>query len=521
MVSRVPFYFLIGFLILAGIALSAYRHMVYGVPWLADETRQVWQIEARINFDATGGPVKVNLAAPDSQPGLTLIDESTSSSGYGFSLLDTDYGRQAQWSTRTATGEQILYFKNQMLVDDSARYTMTPPEHDTVAAPVMDNAAKNAALALLDRARARSADNITLTRELIKQFNSTDSQNAALLLNAFDKPDAVQKTLALEGIHVRVVGGLKLEDGRRRQSISPMIQVWQDTQWHLFDLTTGQNGHRDDVLLWNQRGGPLLEVTGGEHSHVNFSIISQDISPQQATTAKVNADDLLNFSIHSLPIEEQAMFKTIMLIPIGALIVVFLRVIVGLKTSGTFMPVLIAVAFVQTQLITGIVGFVLIVGTGLVIRSYLSRLNLLLVARISAVIITVILIIAVFSVIAFHIGLIEGLTITFFPMIILSWTIERMSILWEEEGAKEVVIQGGGSLLTAVLVYLAMTNELVRHLTFNFIGVQLVILALILMLGNYTGYRLSELKRFRPLAANEKSLGLAPTSGGDDANTPR
>ena len=84
-------------------------------------------------------------------------------------------------------------------------------------------------------------------------------------------------------------------------------------------------------------------------------------------------------------------------------------------------------------------------------------------------------------------------------MIILSWTIERMSILWEEEGAKEVFVQGGGSLLTAVLVYLAMTNEFVRHITFNFIGIQLVILAVILMLGNYTGYRLSELKRFKPL----------------------
>lgn len=88
------------------------------------------------------------------------------------------------------------------------------------------------------------------------------------------------------------------------------------------------------------------------------------------------------------------MFKTIMLIPIGALIVVFLRIIIGLKTSGTFMPVLIAVAFVQTQLVTGIVGFLLIVGTGLIIRSYLSKLNLLLVARISAVIITVIMIIS-------------------------------------------------------------------------------------------------------------------------------
>ncbi|MGB5804423.1 MAG: 7TM domain-containing protein, partial [Vibrio anguillarum] len=227
---------------------------------------------------------------------------------------------------------------------------------------------------------------------------------------------------------------------------------------------------------------------------------SQDVSPQTATNNKIEADKLLNFSIHSLPLEEQAMFKTIMLIPIGALIVVFLRVIIGLKTSGTFMPVLIAVAFVQTQLLTGIVGFLLIVGTGLIIRSYLSKLNLLLVARISAVIITVILIISVFTVVAFKIGLTEGLSITFFPMIILSWTIERMSILWEEEGAKEVILQGGGSLFTSVLIYLGMTNSYVQHLTFNFIGLQLIVLAAILLLGTYTGYRLTELRRFKPLA---------------------
>jgi hypothetical protein len=229
-------------------------------------------------------------------------------------------------------------------------------------------------------------------------------------------------------------------------------------------------------------------------------MIAEDITPQQATRQKVDADNLLNFSIHSLPIAEQSMFKTIMLIPIGALIVVFMRVIIGLKTSGTFMPVLIAVAFFQTQLLAGILGFLLIVGTGLIIRSYLSRLNLLLVARISAVIISVILIISLFTIVAFNIGLNEGLTITFFPMIILSWTIERMSILWEEEGGKEVFVQGGGSLLTAVLVYLAMTNGYIQHLTFNFIGLQLVILAAILLLGTYTGYRVTELRRFTPLS---------------------
>ncbi len=40
------------------------------------------------------------------------------------------------------------------------------------------------------------------------------------------------------------------------------------------------------------------------------------------------------------------------------------------------MPVLIVVAFVQTQLTTGIVGFLLIVGTGLIIRSYLQAQSL-------------------------------------------------------------------------------------------------------------------------------------------------
>ena len=57
-------------------------------------------------------------------------------------------------------------------------------------------------------------------------------------------------------------------------------------------------------------------------------------------------------------------------------------------------------------------------------------------------------------------------------------------------------MQGFGSLITAVAAYLAMTSQLVRHLTFNFIGLQLVILALIILIGSYSGYRLLELHRF-------------------------
>ncbi|WP_194090206.1 inactive transglutaminase family protein [Vibrio hibernica] len=500
MTSRVPFYFLIAILVAAGITLSVMRHQDYGVPWTPGETRQVWDVEARVEFIASDGPVKVSLAAPHTQNGFTLVDESASSSGYGLSYINTDTGRRAEWSIRHASGPQTIYYKTQFLVDPQARVSTVPPIDKDLIEPTFTGPQQAAATSILEQASARSSDNSTLTREIIKQFNDPDNQNASLLLDDFAKVDAISKLLATSNIYSKTVGVVEMEDGRRRQSIIPMIEVWDGEAWTLFNSETNVQGVTDNMLIWDESNVSLLDVIGGKQSKVYFSMLSHDVSPNNATKQKIVADNLLNFSIHSLPLEEQSMFKTIMLIPIGALIVVFLRVLIGLKTSGTFMPVLIAVAFVQTQLLPGIVGFLLIVGTGLVIRGYLSKLNLLLVSRISAVIITVILIISVFTIVAFNIGLTQGLTITFFPMIILSWTIERMSILWEEEGAKEVLMQGGGSLFTAVIIYLAMTNSYVQHFTFNFIGTQFIILACILALGNYTGYRLLELKRFKPLA---------------------
>ncbi len=93
-------------------------------------------------------------------------------------------------------------------------------------------------------------------------------------------------------------------------------------------------------------------------------------------------------------------------------VVAFMRMLIGIPTSGTFMPVLIAVAFVQTTLIPGLVAFLSVV---------------------------------------------------------------------------------------AICAYLLMSAPLAGHLTFNFPELHLVILGLILLMGNYTGYKLSELRRFTPM----------------------
>jgi hypothetical protein len=246
-------------------------------------------------------------------------------------------------------------------------------------------------------------------------------------------------------------------------------------------------------------------VIGGSSSKVSFSVIQQNISSGTILFERKQAfDDVLDLSIHMLPISEQTLFKNILLIPIGVLVVCILRILVGLRTAGTFMPVLIAIAFIQTSLTTGLIGFVLVVGLGLLLRGYLSQLNLLLVARISTVIIFVIMSISVLAVISYRLGWTEGLKVSFFPMIILSWTIERTSILWEEEGGQEVFIQVGGSLFSAVITYMLMTNLFVQHLTFNFLGLQLIIMAVILLIGSFTGYRLLELHRFYTLVKRDR-----------------
>jgi hypothetical protein len=121
------------------------------------------------------------------------------------------------------------------------------------------------------------------------------------------------------------------------------------------------------------------------------------------------------------------------------------------------------------------------------------------VARIATLIVLVIFVISALSIIGYQMGYSTGMTIMFFPMIIIAWTIERMSILWEEEGPHEVMIQGGGSLVVAVIAYLLMQSGLLKHLSFNFPELNLVLLALILAMGQYTGYKLSELRRFRAM----------------------
>lgn len=488
--ERGPFLILVALLAIIGLGGATFRHDAYSIPWLPGATTQLWQIDARIEFDARGEPSQVKLALPPAQSGFNVLSESAASSGWGFQIEEVNGQRMARWSQRNPRGRQVLFYKLAVSTTGQFEGSEAPQIQDVV---VWDEPYLTAVTNLLNSAYPTSADAHTLSSQLI-QILAQDSvdQNIALLNNNFSRPDLLQRVLSTAGVPARVVQVLSLEDGRRRQSVDPYVQVWMEDHWRLYDPFTGLVTG-SDKLIWQADTPAVLEVLGGSNSRVSFSMISET---QSATLlAQEQAGDLA-LSLYSLPIAEQGMFQLIMLLPVGALVVAMLRVLVGIRTSGTFMPVLIALAFLQTELLPGLSSFIIVVAIGLMIRSYLSSLNLLLVARIAVLVVIVIGIISIFSILSYRLGLIEGLTITFFPMIILAWTIERMSITWEEEGPREVMLQGGGSLFVAVIAYLCMSQPQVEHLAFHFPELHLVLLAMILLVGRYTGYRLLELRRF-------------------------
>src|SRR5690554_161951 len=465
--SRAPFYVFVFLLIAAGISIATWRHLELGIPWMTGEQRPVWMIEARVDFDALGDAAEVSLHIPEQPPGFRILTEQAASPGYGFSILESPRSRRAEWTKREVSGPQTLYFKAQFVPDEDVT-EQTPVRTPRPQAVFWEEPQATAVRELLDQAMERSSSPESMTRELIRLMQpDTRTQNTTLLVSEDNYLQLMVRMLNHAGIAARTADALKLEDARRRQQLVPFLQIYNGERWLTFNPRTGE----------------------------------QTVPALQLATLEANQNGLGVLGFYQLPIEEQSMFRMLLLLPLGALIVAFMRIVIGIRTSGTFMPVLIAVAFVQTTLVPGLIAFLSVVAIGLVLRGYLSSLNLLLVSRISALIILVIFITAGLSIIGYQMGFNTGMTVTFFPMVIIAWTIERMSILWEEEGAREVLVQGSGSLFVAICAYLVMSLPLAGHLTFNFPELHLVILGLILLMGQYTGYKLSELRRFTPMKA--------------------
>ncbi len=497
-------------LVLCGAAIFLYKAVFLGFPLQPGMTREIWNVETRIRVETEGKPVKVSLYIPSSSWKHVVVDEQFVSGHFGLVASKENGNRKATWSVRHASGPVNLYYQAAIreLRTSPPGQQSKPPKIET---PVLEGAVLEATESVIAEIKAKSADTTGMVSELLRRLNDPNPDpHVALLLGK--KPDVkkivrtAEKILETAGIAAREISGIRLREGHydfsKKVELLHWLEVYIDKEWTAFHPLTGEASVPAEWLEWSKGPRKLVHVEGAKDVRVTVSVSprfeeSLDAAVQNAQTSR---PFLLRFSLFSLPISTQAVYRVMLLVPVGTLILVLLRNVVGIKTFGTFMPVLIALSFRETGIWRGILLFCLLIAFGLAIRFYLERLKLLLVPRLAAVLIVVVGLMAFLSLITHALGGHTGLSVALFPMVIITMTIERMSIVWEERGPSEALVSGFGSIVTAALAYVVMTIGIVGHLVFVFPELLLILLAAVIQLGRYTGYRLSDLYRFRAIA---------------------
>ena len=480
----------------------AYKVLVFGFPLRPAGESRVWTVQARFTVDSHTKPVKVVLQIPARPPGFAILDENFVSRGFGLTVVEGDDAREAQWAIRQAAGRQTFYYRAQVTPDEGNRGDLERPgpvEVSTLGEPY-----DTARATVLEESQEQSADPRSLTSEILRRLNDPDpDENTELLLSvgrsAARRAQLAVALLASGGVPARVAYGIELRDGERRAHFDSFLEVWDGSAWVWYHPDTGDPGLPEDVFLWWRGEVPLIDVVGGFNPEVEISSWRHVVSTLELAEQRADLEDsaVMDYSLMRLPIQTQSVYRVLLLVPIGALLMVSMRNVIGVATVGTFLPVLIALAFRETRLLAGLILFLLVVGVGVALRFLLDRLMLLMVPRLAAVLVIVVLCLLAISILSHQLGVETGLSVALFPIVILTIAIERVSIVWEEVGGREALLQGLGTLLVAALAYLVMGLDAIEYLVFVFPEVLLIVLALILLLGRYTGYRLLELRRFR------------------------
>ena len=493
---------LITLLVSLGILITAYQIFILGIPLTEDETDDLWNIDARVEFQASPRePVKLQMFVPPLNQDYVSLNESFISNNYGVSINRNDGNRKVTWSARRASGKQTLYYRLVLTKRYSGEQAKAkgPIFRDSI--PV-EGAEKIAADALLAPIRQHSADVETFISVTIKRVNNSNDDNVKLLLagdaSTANKAKAIELLLSIAHVPMERLHTIRLA-ADIQQSPELWLRSFNGEKWLYFNPETGEQGLPDDRLVWWLGDADLIDLEGGKQAKVSFSLNNSEMNAiRLAKLTDENTDaGFLEYSLYGLPLQTQQTFMIMVMIPIGVLVILILRNLGGLQTLGTFTPVLIALAFRETQLGFGIILFTVITTLGLSLRSYLEHLKLQMLPRLSVVLTFVVVLIAVISLFSHKLGLERGLSVALFPMVILTMTIERLSITWEERGGGHAFKVAVGTLVAATLAHLLMSVPQLVYFVFTFPAVLMILVGFMLAMGRYRGYRLTELFRFK------------------------
>lgn len=509
-----------GLLLVAGLAVFLLKVLVYDVPTSPTDVRGLWQVGLRITARGEARRGSINTMLPSSGAGQTIFDERSSSGPLQFSIRVTNGSRLGVWSGRFDGVQEVLY---QFRVQSFGRRTTLPervtqkPPEDVVRAygrssPIYPMSAPQVE-ALVDELGLPSPPDVvgrvrTLYAFVTHEVDTARSagDDAVLVLEQREgsqdgKERLLVTLLRAAGVPARNVRGLQLiEDAQPAERV--WTEAWIGDGW--VPMSAGHGFFAELPAAYIALGigdRPLVEGTQVRALAHRYHSMREHLRPEEIAAAMAPDNPALaTLSLYTLPLGTQASLRLLLVFPVGAFLVAIIRNVVGVTTYGTFLPVLVAFALRQFDILSGLGLVAVVLGIGVVGRLALERLRLLLVPRLAILLCLVILTVTGFALVARSTETRELLAGVLFPIVILSMLIERYSIAIAEEGWREASIRLGWSIAATAAVYPVFRSVWVGHVMFSFPELVLCIMGLLVWIGGYTGYRLSDLLRFRLLA---------------------
>jgi hypothetical protein len=298
------------------------------------------------------------------------------------------------------------------------------------------------------------------------------------------------------GIPARLVGGLILQTGERRTT-HQWVEAYVAGHWVPFDATNHHFAKLPAHYLTLYYGDETLFThTKDSNFRYRFQIDKSLVPSHQAKTVLGSLNVWALFERLGLPF---SLLRTLLMLPVAALVVVLFRNVIGMPTIGTFLPALIAAAAAETGPWWGLVGLCTVVTMVCLSRWLLGRLQLLHSPTLAILLTMVTVSMLGTSLLAERFGLPQLTRISLFPIAVLAITSERFYLLWAEEGMAHALKQMLGTLVVILACFVVMTSLALQIIVIAFPEVLLIVVAVDIYLGRWVGMRLGEYFRFRRL----------------------
>ncbi|MFA6047375.1 MAG: 7TM domain-containing protein [Parcubacteria group bacterium] len=192
--------------------------------------------------------------------------------------------------------------------------------------------------------------------------------------------------------------------------------------------------------------------------------------------------------------------KLILFLPVIATVIAFLRQVVGIKAFGIYTPLLITFAFLATNgLKYGIAIFVSVIIIGMLMRFILKPFRLLYLPRV-AIMLTVVAVL-ILGILTFGGNMKRtGLaSVSIFPILIMITLVEKFITVQIEKGNKEALYLAAETLIISVAGFYAANLTFLIKIIITAPWVILLTIPINILLGKWTGLRISEYWRFKEI----------------------